>query len=183
MNIRAIPGRVFARLLAPLVAAATLAGCASYNGGSLKPGVSTAADVRALMGEPAAMHAAPAGAAWAQSWEYPRGPLGRHTFMARIAADGRLVAVDQVLTVANAGRIRIGQDTREDVKRMLGRPAMIYPGRPDGEMWDYAAYADDGRPRKIRISVSFNARGVATAAGESYDIEEWSPNADGGSTN
>lgn len=168
------------RFAVTLLMVAALAGCAGYGGGGLKPGSATAADVRAQMGEPAAKHAAPAGAAWAESWEYPRGPLGRHTYMARIGADGRLVAIDQVLTVANAGRVRIGQDTREDVRRLLGRPAMIYPGRPAGEWWDYAAYADEGRARKIRITVSFDARGVATAAGESYDMEEWSPNADGG---
>lgn len=168
------------RLASAILIGAALAGCATYSGSALKPGTATSADVRAQMGEPVARHAAPAGAAWAESWEYPRGPLGRHTYMARIGADGRLVAIDQVLTIATVARIRIGQDNREDVRRLLGRPGMVYPGRISGEWWDYAAYADDGRPRKIRITVTFDDRGIATAAGESFDMEEWSPNADNG---
>ena len=160
---------------------AVLCGCASYSGSSLKPGSSTQSDTRALMGEPVAVHPAPPGAPYAQSWEYPRGPLGRHTFMARFDSQGRLVAIDQVLTVKTVAQIRIGQDTREEVRRLLGSPAMIFPGRLGGEAWDYAAVAMEGHPRKIRLSVTFDTRGVATAAGESYDPEEFSPNADGAS--
>ena len=152
-----------------------LSGCASYSGSSLKAGTATRADVRALMGEPVAVHPAPAGAAYAESWEYPRGPLGRHTFMARIDGAGRLVAIDQVMTLATVAQIRIGQDNREAVRRLLGRPAMIFPARGGGEAWDYAAYADGGRPRKVRISVTFDAAGVAQAAGESYDPDDWQP--------
>lgn len=134
--------------------------------------MSTASDTRALMGEPAAVHRASDGAAYAESWEYPRGPYGRHTYMARFDRGGTLVAIDQVLTVETAARIRIGQDGRDEVRRLLGRPAMVFPLRGGGEAWDYAAHASDGQRRRIRIIVNFDARGVVESAGESYDPEE-----------
>lgn len=160
-----------------------LAGCASYSGSSLVPGQSSQADARALMGEPAAKHPAMTGEAFAESWEYPRGPAGRHTYMARFDKSGKLVAIDQVLTVQTAAKIKIGSAKRGDVMALLGRPGMVSPDRKGGEYWDYAAYASDGVPRKIRLVVTFDQAGVATAAGESYDPEEFSPNADGGTTN
>ena len=158
-----------------------LAGCASYSGSSLKPGQSTQSDTRALMGEPAAMHPGPAGAAYAESWEYPRGPLGRHTFMARFDRQGRLLSIDQVLTEKTVAQLKMGEATREDVRRTLGRPGNVISTRDGGEWWDYAAQDTRGHTRPIRIVVTFDARGIATAAGASYDPEEYSPNADGGS--
>lgn len=159
-----------------------LHGCASYSGSSLRPGAATQADTRAAMGEPVAIHPAPPEAGYTESWEYPRGPLGRHTFMARFDRQGKLLAVDQVLTVETTARIRMGQDTRVEVRRLLGRPAAVFPARPGGELWDYAAYAGKTDMRRIRLSVTFDERGFAIAAGESYDVEEFSPLSDGGSS-
>ena len=166
-----------------LLAFCALAGCASYSGSSLQARTSGHTETRALMGEPAAIHAAPPGAAYAESWEYPRGPLGRHTFMARFDRGGKLVAIDQVLTVETVARIRMGQDTRDDVRRLLGRPGMVFPVRSGGEAWDYAAYPGKSDMRKIRLSVTFDERGFATTAGESHDPEDFNPLADGSSTN
>lgn len=132
------------------------------------------------MGAPAAVHPAPANAGYSESWEYPRGPLGRHTFMARFDKSGKLLALDQVLTVSTVARIRIGQDAREDVARLLGRPGAVFPLRDGGEAWDYAAYAEGGQMRKIRLVVNFDKSGRAVSGGESFDMEEWSPNSDGG---
>ena len=169
-------------LLAANCALALISGCASYSGSSLTPGQSSQADTRALMGEPAGKYTSRGGEPFAESWEYPRGPAGRHTYMARFDQAGKLVAIDQVLTVQTAARIKIGSAKRDDVLAVLGRPGLISADRRGGEYWDYAAYADDGVPRKIRLVVSFDKDGVATAAGESYDPEEFSPNADGGTT-
>lgn len=165
-----------------LMTALAFAGCASYSGSSLNPGQSTRSETRALMGEPVAVHPAPAGAAYAESWEYPRGPLGRHTFMARFDRQGKLLAIDQVLTVQSVAQLKMGEATREDVRRTLGRPGLITQVRSGGEWWDYAAMDTGGQPRKIRIVVTFDARGIATAAGESQDMEDFSPNAGGGNS-
>ncbi len=171
--------------LSGLLLGLVLTGCASYSGNSLVPGAATQAEVRQLMGEPAATHkggtAGGNAAAVAESWEYPRGPAGRHTFMVRFNAAGKLVAIDQVLTVANTAKIAYGQASRDDVRKLLGRPGAIFPVRSGGELWDYAALSD-GHPRKIRITVSFDTSGRAVSGGESYDWEEFSPNAGGGST-
>ena len=162
----------FRGVFSGIVLVTAFGGCASYSGSSLQPGNATQADTRALMGAPAAVHPAPPGAGHVESWEYPHGPLGRHTYMARFDRQGKLVAIDQVLTVQTFAAIRMGVDTRDDVRRQIGRPAMVYPVRAGGEVWDYAAFAAEGRIRKIRLSVTFDSRGIATAAGESPDVEE-----------
>ena len=157
---------------------ALLAGCASYTGTNLVPGTSNQADARALMGAPAAVHKAPPGANYAESWEYPHGPMGRHTFMVRFDAAGKLVRVDQVLTALTLASLHYGADDMQSVRDLLGRPGLVTgPHRIyGGPIWDYFAF--DGQ-RKIILSVSFDAKGVVMAAGEAPDPEELSPNATG----
>jgi len=163
-----------------LCLAAALAGCASYTGSSLAPG-SSPEQIRALMGQPAAVHKAPAGANYAESWEYPHGPMGRHTFMVRFDASGKLLRIDQVLKAQTLADIHYGSDDMNTVRTLLGRPGLVTgPNRLyGGPIWDY--YALDGQ-RKIILSVSFDSRGLAAAAGESPDPEEFSPNDGGGGT-
>ena len=167
------------KFLSLVAALFLLAGCASYSGSSLAPNAATQVEVRQLMGEPAAIHKGGSGATAVESWEYPRGPMGRQTYMVRFDARGIVTSIDQVLTVAHTARIAWGQATREDVRRLLGRPAGVYPVRSGGELWDYAAMSE-GHPRKIRIVVSFDTGGHAVSGGESFDWEEFSPNAGGG---
>lgn len=170
--------KVWVSLVSTVTGLMLLSGCASYSGGSLVPGTATQADVRQLMGEPAAVHK-DTGAQAIESWEYPRGPLGRQTYMVRFDGGGKVTAVDQVLTVAQTAKIAWGQATRDDVRKLLGRAGTVFPASDGGEMWDYAAMSE-GLPRRIRLVVSFDKAGRAISGGESYDHEEWSPNADGG---
>ena len=152
-----------------------LAGCAAYSGSGLKPGIATQNDVRATMGQPYATHKAAPGAGYAESWEYPHGPMGRHTFMARFDEQGRLLRIDQVLTPQTLAAIRYGSDDMEAVRSLLGRPGLITgPNRLyGGPIWDYYAFSGE---RKIILSVSFNTQGKAAAAGEAPDPAEFSPN-------
>lgn len=110
-----------------------LAACASYDGRGLQPGVATGADVRALMGEPAAVHRGDAG----EAWEYPRGPQGYHTFMVRLGADGRLAGIDQVFSERFFGRVVAGMGG-DEVRRILGTPlrSVAFPARRE-RVWDY----------------------------------------------
>ncbi|MFN0162546.1 MAG: outer membrane protein assembly factor BamE [Burkholderiales bacterium] len=172
---------MYARTLFTCLIVLAAAGCASYGGAGLVPGASTSADLRAAMGEPAAIHKAAPGATYAESWEYPRGPLGRQTFMARLDSQGRLAVIDQVLTVAEVAKLKAGETTKDEVRRVLGRPGFTGPVRGGGEYWDYAATAQDVPMRKIRLVVNFDARGIVTSAGESYDPEEFNPNGGAGS--
>lgn len=160
---------------AVLVMAMALAGgCASYSGSNLVPGQSSQADARMSLGEPAAIHKAPAGQPYAESWEYPHGPAGRDTYMVRFDSGGRFVASEQVLTVNNTAKIEYGKAGRDDVRKILGRPGLKFPLNNGGEMWDYAALTTEGVPRKIRITVTFDRNGTAVSGGESFDPEEWS---------
>jgi hypothetical protein len=150
-----------------------LCGCASYSGSSLKPGIATEADTRALMGAPYAVHPAAPGAGYARSWEYPRGPMGRQTFMVRFDEQGRLLRVDQVLQVKNVQALTIGLSTRDDVRDLFGRPGYVTRRNFQGhESWDY--FAKDGG-RRIIIGVTFDGDGRVLAAGEVADPEETSP--------
>ena len=153
---------------------ATLTGCASYSGSGLVPGQSSQSDTRTLMGEPAGKYSAAAGGPYAESWEYPRGPAGRHTYMARFDASGTLVRLDQVLSLASVAKIKIGSDTQAEVRSQLGRPGFVAADRNGGESWDFYGISEYGRMRYVIYSVSFDSHGIATAAGEREDPVEQS---------
>lgn len=163
-----LPGFVSLLLLS------SLAGCAGYGGGNLRPGTSTEADARAAMGQPYAEHPAPPGADYARSLEYPRGPSGRQTYMVRLDAAGRLVRIDQVLTEQTVAKIRIGVDNMQTVSAILGRPGQnTGPSRQyGGQTWDY--YANE-LTRHIILSVSFDRNGVVAAAGWMDDPMDFVP--------
>lgn len=148
---------------------AALVGCASYSGGGLAPGASQA-DVRAKMGEPAAVHKT-AGPGYAEFWEYSRGLGGRDTFMVRFDAGGKMVRIDQVRTEATLRQIRVGVDDEKAVREMLGRPDRdAGPSRfYGGPIWDY--YARVPGMRTI-ISVTFDRGGKVAAVGSMTDPDE-----------
>lgn len=159
---------------------AFLAGCA-YSGGGLSSGAS-ADQARATMGQPVAVHKAAPGAGYAESWEYPRGPMGRHTYMLRFDTTGKLLRVDQVLKAQTLAAIHYGTDDMASVRSLLGRPGQVSgPNRLyGGPVWDY--FALDGQ-RKIILSVSFDSQGKAAAAGEAPDPEEFGMFDGAGATN
>lgn len=101
--------------------------------GELQPGVSTAAEVQAKMGKPAME--------WREGdtrvWEYPFMPEGTRNYMLTIGPDDVLRAMDQVLTAENFARVRPGM-TRDEVRRLLGKPAtiVVFAGKGE-EVWDW----------------------------------------------
>jgi hypothetical protein len=101
-----------------VVGVLSLAGCASYNGRSLQPGVSSLPDVLATMGEPAMLWSNPDGS---KQLAYPRGPLGTQTFMAHLGADQKLQRIDKVLEMDVFARIRPGM-SKDEVLRLIGPP-------------------------------------------------------------
>src|SRR5689334_1049164 len=106
---------------AAIVACALLAvaaGCASYSGAGLRPGVATEAEVRAAMGRPALEFAREDGG---RTLAYPRGPLGTQTYMADLRPDGRLAAIRPVLQDETFWRIQPGM-TREEILHLIGPP-------------------------------------------------------------
>lgn len=118
-----------------VIALLMLAGCASYSGRGLVPGVSTAAEVDAVMGPAAERRAGPNGET--VLW-YPRLPYGRESYAARIGADGKLIAIEQRLTEDNLGYLVKGKTTTEDVHDLFGPPNKVnqFP-RMQREIWTY----------------------------------------------
>lgn len=114
--------------------AAVLPACDGINLQKLQPGVSTAAEVRALMGEPAAEYRNADGSL---VWEYNRQPNGIECHMLSIGADGVLQKIEQVLNEATFARVRAGM-TKDEILRLLGRPgsSMVF-ARMDEEVWDW----------------------------------------------
>ena len=127
----------FSGAIAAIGAVALLAGCASYDGRGLQPGISTADDVVALMGQPAMQ--------WTDAdgriqLAYPRGPEGLQTFMAFIDARGRLERIEGVLDVRHFARIEPGKSDQTAVLRLLGpsQPQWnAYFERRDELVWEW----------------------------------------------
>jgi hypothetical protein len=123
------------KLAVAVLSLAALAGCASYGGGSLQPGRSTAAEVESVMGPAADKRVTPNGET--VLW-YPRMPYGDGSYAARIGADGRLIAIEQRITEENIAKIERGKTTAAEVRDIVGPPYRVdqYP-RMDREIWTY----------------------------------------------
>ena len=127
-----------------------LSGCATPP----VPG-ETADAVIARWGKPSAIHAA----GQDRLYEYPSGPLGQFTWMARFGPDARLVSLEQVLTSEKFATLRVGQSTREEVMRTVGRPAEhAYLRLRDQEVWSYR-YKEAGVWNSM-MHVHFDRAGV-----------------------
>jgi hypothetical protein len=139
---------------AVLVAVLVMAGCASFDGRGLAPGQSSAADVEKVMGAPAEKRQVASGETWLY---YPRQPFGRKTFVARIAPDGRLVALEQRLTDESVARIIPNTTRAEQVRDLLGPPwqAGRYANLDrDVWTWHMRHFGDPGIPVQLNVQMS-----------------------------
>ena len=100
-----------------------LSACDPQRISELKEGVSTEADVRDRFGAPENVWDEPGGA---RTFEYNRQPAGQVNYMITLSADGRLVAVRQVLTPENFAKVQPGMGM-DAVRRLLGKPAKVTP--------------------------------------------------------
>ncbi len=113
-----------------------LCACAAYDGRGLLPGTDRLDDVLRVMGQPA------------QRWQdadgtvqlaYPRGPMGYHTYMVHLAANGKLQRIENVLDEHFFAKIQPGM-TMQQVVRLLG-PAQpgwsTYFARRDELVWEW----------------------------------------------
>ncbi len=117
------------RLLAALASVLGFYGCDAAHLADLKPGVSTAQEVRERLGAP--------GAEWPNAdgsvtWEYTRQPQGTRCYMLTLNQGGVLQTIEQVLTEANFARIEKGWSA-EQVRRLLGKAAgeAKFPLKPE----------------------------------------------------
>ena len=114
---------------------AMAAGCASFDGRGLVPGQSSFADVEKVMGRPADKRTGPGGET---VYYYPRLPWGYATYVARIAPDDRLIAIEQRLTEENIAKLKPGATRAEEVRDLLGPPFEPMKQALSGnEIWTY----------------------------------------------
>ena len=148
-----------------LALAALTVGCAA-EGRGLVPGQSTAADVEARMGPAAEKRPAPGGET---VYYYPRLPWGYATYAARIAPDGRLVAIEQRLTEENTELLKVGATRAEQVRDLLGPPFEPMHQRLSGkDLWTYPMRVP-GYPTPRWFLVQISPEGVLT---EKYFIDD-----------
>jgi SmpA/OmlA family protein len=140
---------------AALILVAMLAGCAGAR--SLVPGQSTEADVRAAMGAPRDSRVDSNGD---RIWEYPTGPEGFTNYAVRMGPDGRVKDVTQLVTEEQLDKIVVGKTTRDEVRRLLGRPAeeTVYHVGPT---W-YWRFLRTGTSTGYLV-VTFDSAGIATS--------------------
>lgn len=130
-----------------------LAGCVS-DGRNLRPGVADAAAVRAEMGAPGEILALPEGG---EAWFYPRGRMGRQTFRAELAPDGRLRKLEQVLDEHNFDQVVAFKTTRDELRRMFGPPNDEWRGSLSQQgIWDYRYYWGAQQPWLVRFGIDDN---------------------------
>lgn len=125
----------------------------------LEPGVSTAAEVKRIMGAPTFEWKAPDGTV---TREFPRGPSGSVTYMADLGPDGVLKGIRQVLAEGYFAKIRPGL-SQEEVRRLIGRPAetMPFPLKQE-EVWSWKFAPGSGE--KWHFHVHFDLEGRVVAA-------------------
>ena len=143
------------RLLLAFASMIGFYGCDADQLAQLKPGISTAQEVRERLGPP--------GTEWPNgdgsvTWEYPRGPEGTRCWMLTLNAGGVLQKIDQALTEENFARIQKGW-SGEQVRRLLGKPAgevkfplkpevvwewRIDPVTPGNSAWFHVHFSPDG---------------------------------------
>jgi len=137
------------RLTALALCAALLAGCATAP--PLRPGTSRSEDVIAAYGQPKRVWPEADGG---RTLEYSSQPMGRQCYMVRLAADGRLVSIEDALSAANRARIEPGM-TPEQVSRMLGAERSRVFFRLSGEdVWDWTVEPDQSG-YGLRFNVHF----------------------------
>ena len=140
------------RTLPALCLALLLAGCASFDGRGLMPGSSSAAEVESVMGAPAEKRQVANGETW---YFYPRQPYGRMTFVARIAPDGRLIALEQRLTEEYVGKLVRDRSRSDDVLALFGRPyERMSSARMDRETWTWHMRRYTNRAAGLHVQLS-----------------------------
>jgi outer membrane protein assembly factor BamE (lipoprotein component of BamABCDE complex) len=145
------------------IVAATLLACDSVNLNELKPGVSTAFEVRDRMGTPAMEWKEGDGSV---TLEYPRTPEGMVNYMIVIGPDNVLREIRQVLTEDNFARIQPRMN-REEVRRLLGKPAHdVYFSLKKERVWDWKTKTEPGMD--WFFNVHFNEDGLVVKTSSNF---------------
>lgn len=140
-----------------------LAACDADQLGRLRPGSSTASEVKAVLGEPTMEWREANGS---RVWEYPRTPEGMVNYLLVIGPDDILREVRQVLTEENFKKVKPGMTT-DAVRYLLGQPAheVRYPLQQE-TVWDWKTRVDPGMV--WYFNVHFNDSGTVTRTSTNF---------------
>lgn len=153
--------RKLIRYLLSSMVAAVLPACDSLNLNELKPGISTAFEVRDRMGTPSMEWRDGDGSV---IWEYPRTPEGVVNYMIVISPDNVLREIRQVLTEENFAKIQPGM-SREAVRRLLGKPAHdVYFSLKKERVWDWKTKTEPGMDWFFNVHFSEEGLVVKTSS-------------------
>lgn len=139
-----------------------LSACVSYSGSGLRRGLSTEAEVRAQMGEPAMRWQLPDGGV---QLAYPRGPAGFHTWMVFLDGGGRLLQTVNVLDPDHFARVQPGQSEAEVLQLLGPSPSQwsaYYPAR-DELVREWRFCSPWGEPSRFDVLFDGSTRTVRTA--------------------
>jgi hypothetical protein len=149
---------VNAKSLALLVAVSVLAGCAGFSN-HFQPGVTGQNEVQQEMGKPRAVVQ---GSEGISIWQYPTGPEGLLTYLARFDSKGILLSFEQALDEGHFAKIEIGKTTNNEVNSLIGPPwRTIYFPRQQHTAWDYRFR--DLWGFRVEQSIVFDAAGVVVS--------------------
>lgn len=149
-------------LLCSLFAAVGLPACDYFNARELKPGVSTALEVRDRYGPPQMEWHNDDGSV---TWEYSRQPQGAECYMITIGPDQILRRLDQVLNEATFARVQPGM-SGDEVRRLLGKPAASQFFQLKQEtVWEWLIDRGSSVTEPTYFTVSFNTDGRVTGTG------------------
>ncbi|TAN13558.1 MAG: outer membrane protein assembly factor BamE [Burkholderiaceae bacterium] len=146
--------------------ALSLGACDQAALDNLKVGVSTEADVIKYLGQPERIWPESGGA---RTFEYDRQPQGVRNYMVTIGADGRMTALEQVLTPANFARVQPGMDA-EAVQRLLGKPARKVPYKLKNQIvWTWKFLEPPNETKGFDVVFGPNERVISSAVGPNPD--------------
>ncbi|MCB1959180.1 MAG: hypothetical protein KDE68_01435 [Rhodocyclaceae bacterium] len=152
------------RILSVLCGALALFGlsaCDQFVIEDLKPGVSTAFEVRDKLGPPGIEWRNPDGSV---TWEYTQQPAGITCYLITIDANQIVRAVEQVLTEAQFARITPGLDESQ-VRRLIGKPAKTqHYALKQETAWDWLIDNSDTLA-PVYFNVYFNPQGQVVRTG------------------
>ncbi|WP_300449577.1 outer membrane protein assembly factor BamE [Accumulibacter sp.] len=156
-------GKPFATILLAGLLALVAAGCDVDRLSQLRPGASTAEEVRQIMGKPNLEWREDDGS---RIWEYPRTPEGMVNYMLVIGPDQILREVRQVLTTENFNKVKPGMTT-DEIRYLLGQPAhqVRFPLQKE-IVWDWKTKVEPGM--EWYFNVHFNDHGMVTRTSSSF---------------
>lgn len=115
-----------------LIGLSILTACSSYAPPANLSGISRD-DLVARMGQPDMVRQTATGS----RLEFPRGPMGHHTWFVYLDATGQASRAEQVLIESNFNQITPDM-TQDEVRQRLGRPSETQGlGRSRGVVWSY----------------------------------------------